>query len=297
VRKVLSVVVALSMMLMLSAGAAMAKNQDGEKDNAGNTKAAVQSDSTLSDSTLSDSTVQADSESNGKSNGESKVTGQEHKSYQGQQLKEFKQKLDAYQGQGEVEEDIPDINGHWAAESIKKMKAIGVFEGYEDGTFRPEDSITQAEITVLVMRMANKNTWQEDNQLTIEDLNLEDVPDWARESVREAVYKGVVNINRFQSQVQADRALVAVELAKALELTPVDTEDIPFADGSLISPEDLGYIMALYQEGIIVGSPEGKFNPNSAITRAEMAVIAERVINQTEVIEDTEQETESDTEQ
>lgn len=274
-RKVLQVVVALSVVLWLSAGVAMAKNQDGEKVGSAGSKASVKSDIG----------VQIDSELNH----ESKQEGQDNHPFQGQQLKEFKQKLDAYQANGEAEENIPDIKGHWAEASIQKMKAIGVFKGYEDGTFRPEDSITQAELTVLVMRMANKDTRLADNPLTIEDPNLEDVPDWAKESVVEAVYKGVVNLNRFHSQVQADRAQVAVELAKALELTPVDTTDIPFTDSILISPEDLGYIMALYQNGIIVGTPEGKFNPNSAITRAEMAAIVDRVINNSES-PDTEQD-------
>lgn len=274
-RKVLQVVVALSIVLWLSAGVAMAKNQDGEKVGSAGSKASVKSDIG----------VQIDSELNH----ESKQEGQDNHPFQGQQLKEFKQKLDAYQANGEAEENIPDIKGHWAEASIQKMKAIGVFKGYEDGTFRPEDSITQAELTVLVMRMANKDTRLADNPLTIEDPNLEDVPDWAKESVVEAVYKGVVNLNRFHSQVQADRAQVAVELAKALELTPVDTTDIPFTDSILISPEDLGYIMALYQNGIIVGTPEGKFNPNSAITRAEMAAIVDRVINNSES-PDTEQD-------
>ena len=31
-------------------------------------------------------------------------------------------------------------------------------------------------------------------------------------------------------------------------------------------PEDVGYILALYEEGIISGDPNGNFNPNSAIT-------------------------------
>jgi hypothetical protein len=251
-------------MLMLTAGAVMAKPLDVNKGNAGDKKVTVQ---------------------------------KEQKAFQGQQLKEFKQKLDALDAQGEIEEDIPDISGHWAEKSIKLMKAIGVFKGYEDGTFRPEDSITEAEITVLVMRMANQDTEQEDEALEAEDPALEEVPDWAKASVKEAVYKGVVNINRFHSQVQADRAQVAVQLAKALELTPVDTTDVPFADGILISPEDLGYIMALYQEGIIKGTPDGSFNPNSAITRAEMAVISERVIEKADSTTNTEQPTEQTTQQ
>jgi hypothetical protein len=67
--------------------------------------------------------------------------------------------------------------------------------------------------------------------------------------------------------VQADRALVAVWVAKAMQLDPVDTSEMPYSDYLLISKEDLGYILALYKEGLMVGTPDGKFNPNSKITR------------------------------
>ncbi len=72
--------------------------------------------------------------------------------------------------------------------------------------------------------------------------------------------------------MQASRAQTAVILAKALNLEPVVTDTIPFNDGILISHEDLGYIIALYQEGILSGTPDGRFNPpHQAITRAELA--------------------------
>ncbi|HCF71597.1 MAG TPA: hypothetical protein DER33_08465, partial [Syntrophomonas sp.] len=41
----------------------------------------------------------------------------------------------------------------------------------------------------------------------------------------------------------------------------------------------LGYVLALYQEGIISGTPNGYFNPNNYITRAEMAAILERLLD------------------
>jgi hypothetical protein len=72
-------------------------------------------------------------------------------------------------------------------------------------------------------------------------------------------------------------------IAKALGLEPVDTSNMPFKDGLLISKDDAGYILALYQEGILTGSPNGNFNPNSAITRAEMASMLDRLLNKSEL--------------
>ncbi|NPV73960.1 MAG: S-layer homology domain-containing protein [Pelotomaculum sp.] len=189
-------------------------------------------------------------------------------------LKGLKQRLGALNSkEGENQVRFSDVKEHWAKSSINKMSAIGLFNGYGDGTFRPDDPITGAEAVALVMRMADVDEPEE-------DIDTGDAPDWAKKSVQKAVYKGVININRFHSQVQASRAQTAVMVAKALNLSPVDTAGIPFVDGVLISPEDAGYIMALYQAGIIKGTPDGRFNPNSSITRAEMAVIMERIVSQ-----------------
>lgn len=109
-----------------------------------------------------------------------------------------------------------------------------------------------------------------------------DVPSWAQEAAARASYKGIIKLNRFHSAVQCSRAQTAVMLAKALGLEPEETSEIPFQDGVLISPEDIGYIMALYRKGIIVGSSNGNFNPNSAVTRAQMACMLEQALKDQE---------------
>ena len=43
-----------------------------------------------------------------------------------------------------------DIENHWAKIHIEKLEAYGIVNGYEDGTFRPDESITRAEAAVMV---------------------------------------------------------------------------------------------------------------------------------------------------
>ncbi|MBF7081757.1 S-layer homology domain-containing protein [Desulfallas sp. Bu1-1] len=214
-----------------------------------------------------------------------------------------------------------DAERHWAQKSIRNMAAIGLFSGYGDGTFKPDNPISQAETIALLMRLvplentssgdsvagdgSGDGTVEESSSETVEvgDTGSEDagdavedntntdtedaedlagVPGWAKQSVGRAAQLGILNMNRFHSQVQATRAQAAVWIAKTLGLEPVDVSDMPFADGLLIAREDAGYILALYKEGLISGLPGGKFNPNSAITRAEMAVLIERILTRQE---------------
>jgi len=131
----------------------------------------------------------------------------------------------------------------------------------------------------------NQDELSEGNSDQDEEIDIPDVPGWAKDAIRKAVALKIVNVNRFHSQVQATRAQAAVMLAKALGLQPVDTSSITFSDKVLISSEDLGYILALAEAGIIKGTPDGKFNPNSAITRAEIAAmlacVADKVSDET----------------
>jgi len=199
---------------------------------------------------------------------------------EGDVLEEYKQKLDVYEelvNRGvDVGAAFTDVGGHWAQDSIKKLSAIGLFNGYGDNTFRPDSNVTLAEAVTLVMKLAEAG--QAAEEWDVDEEGLATVPDWAREAAYKAAKRGWINLHRFHSHVQASRAEVAVMIAKSLGLEPVNVNETPFADGVLIAPEDVGYIMALYEQGIIKGTADGKFNPNSAITRAEMAALIERLI-------------------
>jgi murein DD-endopeptidase MepM/ murein hydrolase activator NlpD len=46
--------------------------------------------------------------------------------------------------------DVPDT--HWAAKAIEELSEKGIIKGYEDGTFKPEQSVTRAEVAVMISR-------------------------------------------------------------------------------------------------------------------------------------------------
>lgn len=49
-----------------------------------------------------------------------------------------------------------DVSKHWASEYINRATERGWINGYEDGTFRPDQNITRAEATALVNRVLNR---------------------------------------------------------------------------------------------------------------------------------------------
>lgn len=169
-----------------------------------------------------------------------------------------------------------DTKNHWGSASIQRMANMGLFKGYDDGTFKPNNNMSQAEMITLLMRLADNDS-NDKNDTTYSE-NLREIPSWARDSVKKAVNLKVLNLNRFHSAQQASRAQTCVIFAKILALTPVDIDKVNFKDKILISKDDLGYILAMYQAGYIKGAPGNYFLPNNYITRAEMATILERIL-------------------
>lgn len=52
--------------------------------------------------------------------------------------------------------NFSDIEGHWAKDDIIVAQHLGLIFGYEDGTFRPNEKMTRAEVVTLIMQLYKK---------------------------------------------------------------------------------------------------------------------------------------------
>ncbi len=191
-----------------------------------------------------------------------------------------------------------DIEGHWGMGNIMKMQSLGILQGYEDGTFRPEKILTMAELAVIIDKLVGERLNPMDDE--DEDLNdddddesLDKVPGWAKHSVKKGFEQGYLNLKRFHSQVQVDRLQACVAIAKALQeanlLEVRSSYDInPFKDKNLFqNADEYRYILALYEAGYIKGNPGGNFNPNGFLSRAHIASIIANLIDDDDDDDDT----------
>lgn len=189
--------------------------------------------------------------------------------------------------------EFKDMKGHWGTESVDKMQSLGILDGYADGTFQPDKTLTQAELAVIIDRLLEMQQDMEDDDTVIDDDDddFKDVPKWAKDAVAKGAQKNYLNLKRFHSQAQCDRLTACVALAKALDLDPItDFTSNPFQDRGLMNDEDYGYILALYKAGYINGYPNGNFNPNSLLSRAQMASIIANLLEDEDEDADSEDE-------
>lgn len=65
-----------------------------------------------------------------------------------------------------------DITGHWAQKNIELAAGNGWINGYEDGTFRPNNNITRAETFAMINRVLDRQTESVSDLLPTSEMNM-----------------------------------------------------------------------------------------------------------------------------
>lgn len=53
---------------------------------------------------------------------------------------------------GNADKAFSDVEGHWGKAYISKAASLGILNGYSDGTFKPDNSVSYAEAIAIIMR-------------------------------------------------------------------------------------------------------------------------------------------------
>ena len=168
-----------------------------------------------------------------------------------------------------IKETLTDINdSHWAYAAVKTLSNAGVINGFEDGTFRPEDKVTREQFIKMLVGAFNMTS---DNAVC----NYSDVPTdaWYYASVAIATEKGITNGygNVFGTGTSITREDAAVMIYRIIAAEQKDAES--FADDSAISSYAKDAVYALYANGVVSGMGDGTFAPKANLTRAQAAQI------------------------
>lgn len=161
-----------------------------------------------------------------------------------------------------------DLDGHWAEKVITEWMDYGVIKGYEDGTVRPNNSITRAEMTAMLDRVMDYQT-KADNTFS----DLQDT--WYTDVILKANAAGVIG-GYPDGTVKPDATITRQEaVAMFSRVLSLDTENAPeasFTDNADVADWAKDAVNAMAAKGYIHGS-DGQFRPNDGITRAEVITI------------------------
>ena len=136
-----------------------------------------------------------------------------------------------------------DISGHWAENTIKKASVGGAMAGNSDGTFRPDDAVTIAQLYRIQSNITGKSA----------------TTMGSGDSIGRAAFMVVLK-DMFEDAFIEDKIL-----------------PLPFTDLNSVSREEREAIEWAYSLGIIQGRTYDRFYPQRFLTRAETAVIIHNV--------------------
>lgn len=176
---------------------------------------------------------------------------------------------------------FPDCEGHWAQNLIMSGWAFGLVDGYPDGNFHPEERVTGLEGLLMMTRMMQALEGIQTQAGPHEDIDWTGVPEWAKVQLQEQHALRLMEQTNYYLNEEMNRHQAAVMLAKGLAIEPVEVPvgaQLQFQDQNNIPAEDLGYVLALRNLGIVDGFPDGNFHPGEPVTRAQINVMIVRVL-------------------
>lgn len=171
-----------------------------------------------------------------------------------------------------------DIAGHWAESVITQWQSKGLIQGYEDGTFKPGNTTTRAEFVTLMNNA--KGFWSEGS------INFSDVKNgsWFYSAVARAVAAGYVkgySDGSFKPNNTITRAEAAMMIANTAKLSANEAGAYRFTDIGSIPAWARGSVGAVVAAGYMTGYPDGSFDANASISRAEAVSSLNRMLGGT----------------
>ena len=211
-----------------------------------------------------------------------------------------------------AETEFNDIDGHWAKNVIEKWKDSGYINGYPDGSFKPDNPVTRAELSRILTSVFDLN---ENEHLDYSDVAEKEwyYPYLEKSAKYIPVYSLVlpyesnkpyieISENNGKRFLPSENAL-RIHIAEALIEIKLNKEDISaddlsdseimlelpniFKDTPTISapkgdtPKQIirmhKYMYLAYKYNIMVGY-DGQFNPDGYMTRAELLTAIDNMI-------------------
>ena len=202
---------------------------------------------------------------------------------------------------------LSDIQGHWAEQQIEQAVAEGWVDGYPDGSFHPDDTITQAEFTKMLLAafrltpdsetvtwMWNNKKWAHDKGWTVAietyypaltDMNTH----WlTKQGWLKAAYASGVLIpadydgGKYGPDLPVRRYTIALQTIRAMGMVStaqkIATDDLTYSDNAQIQDWVKGYVKVAAQNNVMSGYPDGSFGPKRTATRAEAVVTILRAL-------------------
>lgn len=193
-----------------------------------------------------------------------------------------------------------DIGQHWAKEAIMDLGTRMIVNGDHHRMYHPDHAITRAEFAAIIVRALGLKPMNDSpikpmngSPLVFTDINEKD---WFRDVVHTAYAYDLINgftdgAFRPHDRITREQAMAIISKAMALTdlkgtLTSFDANELlsQFDDGEAVSAWAIEHIATGLHAGIMTGKTQTTLAPQQHMTRAEVAVIIQRLLSRSELI-------------
>jgi len=187
--------------------------------------------------------------------------------------------------------DIPAK--HWAKSTILKLAAqkTKVFNGYSDGTFKPDANMTRAEfITALIRTMGYTVSDEVYSTYTNVPLNH-----WANKYIGIAQQRGIIDATDYGDSFKPEEIISRFEACRMLinsfSRTKLVANDSSvtmypvFKDAVKLDQKNKKIVHILYKKDVLHGYEDNTAGINKYATRAELAAFIMRFIQNSDKLE------------
>lgn len=172
-------------------------------------------------------------------------------------------------GSKETSRAFNDLENHWSSPFVSVLSEKNLINGYEDGTFKPDNNTTKAEFYKIINGLAG---YTRTYAVSFADVQR---TDWFYSEVSKAVKAGYLTPTT--GNLHPNKPITRQEamriIAYVYKLNPDIQAADTFNDSTNINNDSKGYVGALVTAGVVEGYPDGTINPNAEITRGEISKI------------------------
>ena len=173
-----------------------------------------------------------------------------------------------------------DTANHWALNDISRLTALDAIGGYEDASFRPDNTITRAEFSKILCKSLAL-------PLVTGQAFSDTASHWASGDISTLIAQKILLPAEYGGVYAPDTPITRSEIAvmlvrahgldeKAQSLAGCATG---FADDKMIADYNKGYLALARQLEFIGGYEDGTFRPQATATRAEASAMIVRFLD------------------
>lgn len=172
---------------------------------------------------------------------------------------------------------FPDVPAGEYADAINNLAGKGILNGFDDGTFKPNDPVLREQAAKILATALKLDTTGTENYPDVSPDN------WSYKYIvavtKAGIFGGDENgkFNPFDNLTRQEAAKIIV---KAFGFT--GSTELTFGDKANIQSWAVPYVKTAVANGILKGDDQGNFNPNANIKRGDFALMIQRALNAVE---------------